>query len=254
MRVRLRQHDFLTDEAAALDRMVLVLRRRVRASQLRAVRLERALAALDAELPGSIHLTAQSQLRAAQDEARRLARHLSRFQTSTTAAAFARHARPATDPGQASSPGATRAVGFTLLEIVVVFALIGTLAGIGVPLYGEALNRARVVRAIAEIRKMAVELQQYQIANGDLPLTLAQVGLGTGPDPWGSPYQYLKIAGLKGKGAVRKDHKLNPINADYDLFSMGRNRTFKTQVSQKDSLDDVIRANNGGFIGLAREY
>jgi len=53
---------------------------------------------------------------------------------------------------------------------------------------------------------------------------------------------------------VRKDHKLNPINSDYDLFSMGRNQKFKTQISNKDSLDDIIRANDGGFIGVAQDF
>jgi general secretion pathway protein G len=53
---------------------------------------------------------------------------------------------------------------------------------------------------------------------------------------------------------VRKDHKLNPINSDFDLYSMGRNGTSQTQISQKDSLDDIIRANNGGFVGLASDF
>ena len=53
---------------------------------------------------------------------------------------------------------------------------------------------------------------------------------------------------------MRKDHKLNPINSDFDLYSMGRDKVSKTQVSNEDSLDDIIRANEGGFIGVAREF
>ena len=69
-----------------------------------------------------------------------------------------------------------------------------------------------------------------------------------------SPYFYTKLAGVNGHGGARKDHKLNPINSDYDLFSAGKNGVFKPQVSQKDSLDDIIRARDGGFIGLAEEF
>jgi general secretion pathway protein G len=62
------------------------------------------------------------------------------------------------------------------------------------------------------------------------------------------------ITGKKGLGGVRKDHKLNPINSDFDLYSTGRDGQTKTQITNKDSLDDIIRANDGGFVGLARNY
>ena len=110
------------------------------------------------------------------------------------------------------------------------------------------------MRAIGEIRAIGTELAHYDLVHGGLPKTLAEAGVTTLLDPYGMPYQYLRITGLKGKGAVRKDHKLNPINSDYDLFSMGRNQKFKTQVSNKDSLDDIIRANDGGFIGAAQDF
>jgi general secretion pathway protein G len=53
---------------------------------------------------------------------------------------------------------------------------------------------------------------------------------------------------------VRKDHALNPINSDYDLYSLGKNGVSKKQISQKDSVDDIIRARDGGFIGLAADF
>ncbi|MGJ8620004.1 MAG: hypothetical protein ACSHWN_06715 [Methylophilaceae bacterium] len=73
-------------------------------------------------------------------------------------------------------------------------------------------------------------------------------------DPWGNAYQYTNLYNKKGKGGNRKDKNLNPLNSDFDLFSMGKNGTFKTQISNKESLDDVIRANDGKFIDLASKY
>ena len=52
----------------------------------------------------------------------------------------------------------------------------------------------------------------------------------------------------------RRDRYMFPLNTDYDLFSLGFDG--RTAVSLGDTLgrDDVIRANNGGFFGIAAEY
>ena len=72
-------------------------------------------------------------------------------------------------------------------------------------------------------------------------------------DPWGNPYQYLPIAGT-GKGGFRKDRFLVPINSDYDLYSMGADGASQAPLTAKTSQDDIVRANDGGFIGLASKY
>ena len=48
-----------------------------------------------------------------------------------------------------------------------------------------------------------------------------------------------------GRGHARKDHALNPINTDFDLHSMGVDGQTKPQITQRDSLDDIIRAGTG---------
>lgn len=72
-------------------------------------------------------------------------------------------------------------------------------------------------------------------------------------DPWGSPYQYLKLL-LKSKGKVCKDHNLVPSNSDYDLYSLGKDKQSVSPLTAKASNDDIIRANNGDFVGLALGY
>lgn len=144
--------------------------------------------------------------------------------------------------------------GLTLTEVLVAVGIIGILSAIVLPLYGESMDRSKVARASADINNISSKLQVWAIFSRRLPDTLAEANINDAIDPWGRPYQYLKIEGLKGKGDVRKDHKLNPINSDFDLYSMGKNGVSKTQISNKDSLDDVIRANNGGFVGRASDY
>jgi len=89
-----------------------------------------------------------------------------------------------------------------------------------------------------------------------LPDSLAVLGYGSLLDPWGHPYQYLKIAGgdVKGKGKLRRDRFLNPLNADYDLYSMGPDGDTKTNLNAKESRDDIVRANSGAFIGAASDF
>jgi general secretion pathway protein G len=65
----------------------------------------------------------------------------------------------------------------------------------------------------------------------------------------------LQIEGnVKAKGQERKDKNLVPINSDFDLYSMGVDGKTTAPLTAKDSQDDVVRANNGGYYGLASNY
>jgi general secretion pathway protein G len=77
---------------------------------------------------------------------------------------------------------------------------------------------------------------------------------GNAIDPWGNPYVYVNLTAIKGHGKARKDRKLNPLNSDFDLYSMGKNGVTKPQITNRDSLDDVLRANDGAFIDLASKF
>jgi general secretion pathway protein G len=73
------------------------------------------------------------------------------------------------------------------------------------------------------------------------------------------PYRYLKIDGedLKGSGKdqqMRKDHFMVPVNSDYDLYSMGPDGDSKAPFTATASRDDIVRANDGRYVGLASEY
>ncbi|HQU13791.1 MAG TPA: prepilin-type cleavage/methylation domain-containing protein, partial [Thermodesulfobacteriota bacterium] len=76
--------------------------------------------------------------------------------------------------------------------------------------------------------------------------------------PWGNPYQYLPIYGHLGDqgymNRTRKDHNLHPINSDFDLYSMGPDGQSVKPLTGGQSRDDIIRANDGAFIGKASTY
>ena len=146
--------------------------------------------------------------------------------------------------------------GFGLLELMIVLVVAGLLATIAVPAYNGVIHRARVERAIGDIGTIHIKIEEYQIKNNHtLPASLDDLAFDVELDPWGQPYQFLNIqtAG-SGKGGLRKDGKLNPLNTDYDLFSIGADGSTSGPLSAKSSRDDIVRANNGAYIGLGEDY
>lgn len=144
--------------------------------------------------------------------------------------------------------------GFTLVEVLIAIAIIGVLAAIAIPAYGDYVEKTRIYGAVQDISSMSISIKQYWLDAGAYPDSLADVGLGGKLDPWDNPYRYLNLFNKKGKGGNRKDKKLNPLNSDFDLYSMGKDGSSKTQITNKVSVDDVIRANDGRFIDLAANY
>jgi len=116
------------------------------------------------------------------------------------------------------------AAGFTLLELLVVVAIIGLLVGFVAPRYFGQIGKSEVTAARAQIDALEKALDQYRLDTGHYPST--EQGLAAlmqrpqnepkwnGPylrksvplDPWSRPYQY-RAPGEKG---------------DFDLLSLGK--------------------------------
>ena len=146
--------------------------------------------------------------------------------------------------------------GFTLLELLIVTVIVGTLASLTAPTFQRARERAMNVRAIADIRVMESELAIYVEDNFASPASLAAIGRATLLDPWGNPYVYLALDTGKGGAASggRKDKFLVPLNSDYDLYSVGGDGESKAPLSAKVSRDDILRALDGAFVGVAEDF
>jgi general secretion pathway protein G len=154
---------------------------------------------------------------------------------------------------QASNPpGSVR--GFTLLELMVTIGIVALIAAIGFPSYISYKQRAYVAAAATDIMTIATAINRYNTVNNSPPPDLATIGFDTLLDPWGRPYVYLSFAGLSGKGKMRKDKNLNPLNTQYDLYSVGADGQSKPPLTVPESKDDVILANDGNYIGLASNY
>ena len=141
--------------------------------------------------------------------------------------------------------------GFTLLELLMVTVIIGTLSTMAAPTLQRAREQAQVGAAIAEISILQAELAIYIEINFGPPVSLAAIDRAGIIDPWGYPYVYNVVTG---PGGARKDKFMVPLNTDYDLYSVGADGESVGPLSAKKSKDDVIRALNGGYIGLASNF
>lgn len=144
--------------------------------------------------------------------------------------------------------------GFTLVELMLAVLIVGVLAAIALPAFNRYIDRTRADRAQVDIAALAVLIDMYHQNHGEYPSSLAIIGEGGRRDPWGNPYQYLNLSAPGARGHARKDHSLVPINTDFDLYSMGPDGRSSPPLTARHSRDDIVRANNGKYVGVASGY
>jgi general secretion pathway protein G len=144
--------------------------------------------------------------------------------------------------------------GFTLLELVYAVAVVGVLAMLAVSGYHSYRDRVDFAKAVFDIGHISNEIRKFVLDNRAQPDSLAEVGLAGMRDPWGNAYQYVNHEDLHTRGRWRRDKNIVPINSDFDVFSMGKDGVSRPPLTAAPSRDDVVRANNGSFVGLASDY
>lgn len=137
--------------------------------------------------------------------------------------------------------------------MLISIAVIGVLAAIALPAYGRYQERVRIDQARRDITVLATNIKLRWEDARAYPASLADAGLGSPLDPWGRPYQYLNLE-TAAPGLARKDRNLVPINTDFDLYSMGPDGASQPPLTAQASRDDIVRANNGTFVGVAADY
>jgi len=93
---------------------------------------------------------------------------------------------------------------FTLVELLLVVAIIGILAGVAVVGLGGHPEKARIRATQGSIAAIQTAVRIYEIANSGLPDNLEQLTVSDGQteaplkagqlfDSWGTPFQYKRI-------------------------------------------------------------
>ena len=173
----------------------------------------------------------------------------------------------------------SRQMGLTLMELLLVMAIIAILSGIAIPFYFGQLGKARVIKSIAQLDNLQLEITNFELTHNRLPDTLQEIRSKGLNDPWGNPYRYLNFATLeedseaeeeespkkkkkkKGKkspteveDARRRDLYNELLNTDDDLYSCVIDGTSGASITEKQSEDDIVRGQDGNYIGLASQF
>lgn len=146
--------------------------------------------------------------------------------------------------------------GVTLIELLIGLAVIGLLSAIAIPQFIGYQQKAAAQEAVMAIGTLSGHIDRFRTEFDMLPLDL-EAAIGDIPDdPWGNPYEYLNLeAGLPGtNGKRRRDKNMNPVNSDYDLYSKGPDGQSQAQFVAAKARDDIVRAADGDFIGIAEDF
>ena len=153
--------------------------------------------------------------------------------------------------------------GFTLVEVLLALAIVGTLVSIALPRLDALREQGQYTAAVGDVRRIESEVLAYLAANRELPADLATLALDSLLDPWGRPYAYLphyttpptsQADLLKKPHGARIDQFLKPLNNDFDLYSLGPDGLSAPPLRAGESVDDVVRAVGGAFIGKAKDF
>jgi len=72
--------------------------------------------------------------------------------------------------------------GFTLIELMIVVAIIGILAAVAIPAYQDYTIRAKVSEVIVMASAARTSVAEYYISTGGMPVSTNAAGINTNPD------------------------------------------------------------------------
>jgi type IV pilus assembly protein PilA len=119
--------------------------------------------------------------------------------------------------------------GFTLIELMIVVAIVGILAAIALPAYQDYIARAKMTEPLAKLDEIKLSVAEYYASNNATPANASSAGIGSAGG-WTSvtgPTYYTHVgyeevtANTTVKVAVKMNSAANSNLADKALIMTG---------------------------------
>ena len=131
--------------------------------------------------------------------------------------------------------------GFTLIELMIVIAIIGILAAIAIPAYLDYTVRAKVSEGLNLTASVKVAVSEHYNSTGNLPISNAQISLPAEDQIRGTHVSSVKVGPTAGLITVL--FKSDNLAADAN----GKTVTLAPVTSQEGSLQWICSAPSGGM-------
>lgn len=99
--------------------------------------------------------------------------------------------------------------GFTLIELMIVVAIIGILAAVALPAYQDYTKRSRVSEGLSLAAGAKTAMAEYYASNNAWPANNAEAGMAAAADIKGNSVDSVTVSTASGKGVITVAYKTN---------------------------------------------